>query len=61
MEERLKNKILDYCKKNNNFSTYDLHQEFQNEFWNLCASIYGSWLKKNSTLKTKELSTEEWK
>ena len=60
----LKRKVFKYCNDKNkrgvNISIYDIYTEFEKEWWNLSAVLYGSWLQKTSSIKTKELSEQEW-
>ena len=60
----LEEKVARYCeeRKKRDISTniYDVHNEFEVDWWNLSAFLYATWLKKNSTFETKELSEQEW-
>ena len=60
----LEEKVSRYCeeRKKRNISTniYDVHKELEVDWWNVSAVLYATWVKENSTFKTKELSEQEW-
>ena len=64
MLDYLQRKVFKYCndKKGRgvNISIYDIYMEFKKEWWDLSAVLYGSWLQKTSSIKTEELSEQEW-
>jgi len=64
MNEYLGQKVSRYCeerkKRNINTNVYDVWKEFETDWWNLAAVLYGQWLKETSNFKTKELSEQEW-
>ena len=64
MIDYLEKKVSNYCeeRKSRNIDTniYDIYKEFEKEWWNLSAVLYGKWLRKTSIIEVKELSEQEW-
>jgi len=61
IEEYLKRKVFEYCDRNpNSANTYKVQQNLEIDLWNVCAILYGAWLRENSTYESTELSEQEW-
>ena len=60
----LQRKVGDYCdrrrEEGEDVSIYEIYKGLDKEWWNLAAVLYGSWLRGASSLKTEELSDQEW-
>ena len=65
MMEYLQDKVNRFCndkkERNVDVTMYDVSQEFVDDWWNVTAVLYGTWLSENSgDLETKEFSQTEW-
>jgi len=64
MLDYLQRKVDSYCdgrrSGGKDVSIYEIYKGLDKQWWNLAAVLYGSWLKRNSSLKTEELSRRGW-
>ena len=61
----LQDKVNRYCKERLDrgveTTLYDISKEFEGDWWNIAAVLYGTWLRENSEGFTGvELSQQEW-
>ena len=64
MMDYLQDKVDRFCndkrERNVNVTMYDIFKEFEDDWWNISAVLYGSWLQKTSDYQGIELSEQEW-
>ena len=65
MMNYLQDKVDRFCndkrERNVNVTMYDIFKEFEGDWWNISAVLYGSWLQKTtSDYQGIELSEQEW-
>ena len=65
MMNYLQDKVDRFCndkrERNVNVTMYDIFKEFEDDWWNISAVLYGSWLQKTtSDYQGIELSEQEW-